>query len=269
MPQKAPPMAPAPTRPLAVLHVRLAVGVAHDLGRITQLDDHVLLQLREFEAEAVGLHLVLEAEDHHLTHRLLLFALASRSGPEYGAVTPDRPLPCWSGRILLGASGEPTGHPGEQMVAHATTCRGAPDGATAGASSLLHAPSASSPSGASRTSACATSRIEAGVTQPLIYYHWFSKESCWPRSEHTQSARPARLVRSDDAPRRPSAIARDYLHRERRPTCSPSPGLSWTACPLSDWPGAFPASRLHPARRGPKQTRRGSTPSSRGACRRA
>ena len=53
---------------VAVLDVRLAVGVAHDLGRVAQLHDHVFLQLRELDAEPVGLHLVLEAEDHHFTH---------------------------------------------------------------------------------------------------------------------------------------------------------------------------------------------------------
>ena len=55
---------------VAVLDVRLAVRVAHDLGGVAQLHDHVFLQLRELETEPVGLHLVLEAEDHHLAHTL-------------------------------------------------------------------------------------------------------------------------------------------------------------------------------------------------------
>ena len=57
---------------VAVLDVRLAVGVAHDLGGVLQLDDHVLLHLRELDAEAVGLELVLEAEDHHFAHIVFL-----------------------------------------------------------------------------------------------------------------------------------------------------------------------------------------------------
>ena len=55
---------------VAVLDVRLAVGVPHDLGSVAQLHDHVFLQLRELETEPVGLHLVLEAENHHLAHTL-------------------------------------------------------------------------------------------------------------------------------------------------------------------------------------------------------
>src|SRR5665647_587406 len=57
MPQKAPPRAPTPTR----LEPCLTCGVL-------KLYDQVLLQLREREAEAVGLRLVLEAEYHQLAH---------------------------------------------------------------------------------------------------------------------------------------------------------------------------------------------------------
>ena len=56
---------------VAVLDVRLAVGVAHDLGGVLQLDDHVLLHLGQLEAEVVGLHFVLEAQDHQFTHTSL------------------------------------------------------------------------------------------------------------------------------------------------------------------------------------------------------
>ena len=51
-----------------MLDVRLAVGVAHDLGGVFQLDDHVLLHLGQLEAEAIGFELVLEAQDHQFTH---------------------------------------------------------------------------------------------------------------------------------------------------------------------------------------------------------
>ncbi len=51
-----------------MLDVRLAVGIAHHFGGVLQLHDQVFLQLRELEAEAVGLHLVLEAEYHQFTH---------------------------------------------------------------------------------------------------------------------------------------------------------------------------------------------------------
>ena len=68
MPQKAPPMAPAPTRWVSCLTWRLTVGVAHDLGGVLQLDDHVFLHLSQLEAEGVGLGLVFEPQDHQLAH---------------------------------------------------------------------------------------------------------------------------------------------------------------------------------------------------------
>ena len=70
MPQNAPPMAPAPTRWSPLLTCGLPSASRTTSARVAQLHDHVLLQLGELETEPVGLHLVLEAEDHHFAHRL-------------------------------------------------------------------------------------------------------------------------------------------------------------------------------------------------------
>jgi len=59
---------------MAVLHMGLAVRVAHDLRGVGQLDDHVLLELRQRQAELVSLSLVLEAQNDQ-------FMSLSRNGP--------------------------------------------------------------------------------------------------------------------------------------------------------------------------------------------
>ena len=51
-----------------MLDMGLAIRVAHDLGGVLQLDDHVLLHLGQLQAEAIGFELVLETEDHQFTH---------------------------------------------------------------------------------------------------------------------------------------------------------------------------------------------------------
>ena len=80
---------------------------------------------------------------------------------------------------------------------------------------------------------------EAGVTHPLIYYYWSSKEELLAAVlEHTQS-RVRRAARSDDALELLAAIARDYLQSNRQYLLTITrafvDGMS-----ASEWPGGFP-----------------------------
>ncbi len=117
MPQKAPPMAPAPTRPWPCLTCGLPSGSRTTSAASLQLDDHVLLQLRELEAEAVGLHLVLEAEDHHLAHRLSCSLLSLR--PERPSL-PKTSLPCGQDVYCWRSGGESR----RGQMCHETTVEG-------------------------------------------------------------------------------------------------------------------------------------------------
>ena len=79
---------------------------------------------------------------------------------------------------------------------------------------------------------------EAGVTHPLIYYYWSSKEELLAAvMEHTQS-RIRRAARSDDALELLAAIARDYLQNNRQYL------LTITRALLDGMPAAAVARRL-------------------------
>ncbi len=94
---------------------------------------------------------------------------------------------------------------------------------------------------------------EAGVTHPLIYYYWSSKEELLAAViEHTQS-RTRRAARSDDALDLLTAIARDYLQSNRRYLLTITrafvDGMS-----ASEWPGGFPGVEAMLASPGLKET---------------
>lgn len=80
---------------------------------------------------------------------------------------------------------------------------------------------------------------EAGVTHPLIYYYWSSKEELLAAvMEHTQN-RIRRAVRSVDTLDLLAAIARDYLQSNRQYLLTITrafvDGMS-----AGEWPGGFP-----------------------------
>ena len=80
---------------------------------------------------------------------------------------------------------------------------------------------------------------EAGVTHPLIYYYWSSKEELLAAvMKHTQN-RIRSAARSEDAIDLLAAIARDHLQSNRQYLLTITrafvDGMS-----ASDWPGGFP-----------------------------
>ena len=83
---------------------------------------------------------------------------------------------------------------------------------------------------------------EAGVTHPLIYYYWSSKDELLAAVIERTQSRIRRAARSDDALDLLTAIARDYLQSNRRYLLTITrafvDGMS-----ASEWPGRLSRGR--------------------------
>jgi AcrR family transcriptional regulator len=80
---------------------------------------------------------------------------------------------------------------------------------------------------------------EAGVTHPLIYYYWSSREDLLAAVMERTQSRIRRAARSDDALELLAAIARDHLQGDRHYLLTITRALLDGMSP-AEWPGGFP-----------------------------